>query len=84
VFEVDHLEFLPPYAKTSLMHYNFSKDGITDITCLNTHQNFRLKNDPTYWNPQLKDEFMGRVTKLWDESYYQEGVGKFHVEKNAK
>jgi hypothetical protein len=65
------------------MHYNFSKDGITDISCLNTQQNFKVKNDPAYWNPQLKDEFMRRVTKLWDESYYQEGVGKFVVEKNA-
>jgi hypothetical protein len=66
------------------MHHNFSKDGMTDVFCLNTMQNFRLKNDPAFWNPELKDEFMQKVTKLWDESYYQEGVGKFDVNAVAK
>ena len=38
-----------------------------------------LKNDPSYWNSDLKDEFMKKITKLWDSSLYKEGVGKSNV-----
>lgn len=78
-YEVDHLEFLPPYTKSGLKYFDFTKNGITDITCLNTHEIFKLHNGDEYWNPNLKNEFMQRITRLWDESYYKEGVGKFEV-----
>ena len=58
---------------------DFSKNGITTITDLNKHNSLNLMNEDAYWNPKLKDEFITNVSKLWDETYYQEGVGKLTV-----
>ena len=79
VFEVDHLEFLPPYAKTGISLYDFSDNGNTLITCLNSKKQLYLKNDPKLWNKDLKSEFMSKVTRMWDETLYKEGVGKHEV-----
>lgn len=78
-----HLEFLPPSVKVAVQYMDFSEKGITTITCLNTHRDFRLYNAPEYWNKDLKNDFMKRVTRLWDESYYKEGVGRQNMETES-
>jgi len=35
-----------------------TKDGIFDITCLNTKEQITVYNEDKYWNHDLKDEFM--------------------------
>ena len=65
VFEVDHLEHLPPYTKSGLRRFNFGDDGITTVTCLNTKEQFQLHNDPKFWNSELNQEFMQRVSKKY-------------------
>ena len=79
IHEVAHLEIIPPYAKSTLEFYDFSKNGMTVVNDLNKQTNIVLHNDDSYWNGKLKNEFIDNLTTLWDKSYYKEGVGKLDV-----
>lgn len=46
VFETAHLECLPPSVKAGIQHLSFQdKDGIWDITCMNTQKVLALYNE---------------------------------------
>lgn len=70
VFEVDHLEVLPPDLKWSSEYFGDLDSGFTTITCLNTQREFRVDNRPELWNGNIKKEFYGTVTRMWDASYF--------------
>ncbi len=59
VYETHHLEqTIPsPIGAFKSMGQN-TKDGIFDITCLNTKEQITVYNEDKYWNHDLKDEFM--------------------------
>lgn len=77
--EVAHIEWVPPYAKTVTQFMDFSKDGITQLTDLNKHVQFSLLNEETYWNHDVKDEFLSGFSKLWEKTYFEEGLTKKRV-----
>lgn len=74
VFEVDHLEIVPPSIFSSLPLFDLSKNGFITLHDLNTRENFVLHNDPKYWNPEVREWFLKKVTKLWDKSMYQNTI----------
>ena len=74
--EVAHLEWVPPYCKSVTQFMDFSKDGMTQIQDLNQMENLVMHNGDKYWNPKLKEEFISNLSKMWDESYYKEGLAK--------
>ena len=46
VYETAHLECLPPSVKSGVSHLSFQdKDGIWDITCMNTQKILALYNE---------------------------------------
>lgn len=66
VFEVAHLEMLPPSVKTAVPFLSSQdKDGLLDITCMNTSKSLVLYNEDKYWNPELKKDFLKSVSNLW-------------------
>lgn len=74
--EIAHLEWVPPHTKSMTQYMDFTQDGSTTITDLNAMRSFVLFNRDRYWNPKLKQEFLGNLSGLWDASYYEEGVMK--------
>lgn len=70
VFEVDHLEILPPDLKWSSQYFSDFNTGFTTVTCLNTRREFKVDNRSELWNGKLKQEFYSTVTRMWDESYF--------------
>lgn len=66
VYEMAHLEILPPGTKVGLNKLSaYFDDGIWRITCQNSHDEIWVYNDDRCWNPDLKKSFMRRVTNLW-------------------
>lgn len=70
MFEVDHLEVLPPDLKWSSDYFSGFDSGFTTISCLNTNREFKVDNKPEYWNGDLKKKFYSTVTRMWDETYF--------------
>lgn len=70
VYEVAHLERLPPSVLTGVQHLSAqADDGLLDVTCMNSQRNLVFYNENKYWNPSLKGEFLARVTNLWTRDY---------------
>jgi hypothetical protein len=66
VFEMAHLEILPPGVKAGLEHLSSQReDGIWRITCQNSLEEIWVYNDDRCWNPDLKKSFLRRVSNLW-------------------
>ena len=56
VYEMAHLEIIPPAAKTAVGHLSSQdEDGLWRITCLNTQKTMLMYNDPAHWNSALRD-----------------------------
>lgn len=68
VYETHHLEqTLPtPIGAFQTMGQN-AKDGIYDITCMNTKEQITVYNDDKYWNHDERDEFMAQTRTLWGD-----------------
>lgn len=65
VYETTHLQVLPPSVETGYMDVNDRK--LFTISCMTSHVNFRVYKNPSYWNPELKEEFFGHLHHLWEE-----------------
>lgn len=66
VYEMHHLETTVPNAVSSYQHMGVArKDGILNVKCLDTNDNFKLYNDPKYWNLELRDEFFAQTRTMW-------------------
>lgn len=66
VYEVAHLERLPPSVRSSVQHLAAQdQNGLFDVTCMNTQKSLAFYNQDKYWNPAVKSEFLSRVTNLW-------------------
>lgn len=70
VFETDHLEVIPPDLKWSSDYFGDLNSGYTTVNCLNTMRELKVDNRPEFWNGNLKKEFYGTVTRMWDETYF--------------
>lgn len=64
VYETTHLQVLPPAPKSG--YENVSERTVFTISCMNTHTNFRVSNDPIYWNPELREDFYQHLHSLWE------------------
>jgi len=40
-------------------------DGLIDLICMNTKDNYALYSEDKYWNPALKSEFMDKIMNYW-------------------
>lgn len=66
VYEVHHLEILPPSVKAGVAHLSSQDDdGLWDINCLASHRNLVVSNEDKYWNTSLKKEFFDKVMNFW-------------------
>lgn len=65
VYETTHLQVLPPSVQTGFRDVSDRK--LFTIHCLNQTTSFRVYSDPSYWNPELKDDFYGHLFHLWEE-----------------
>lgn len=75
VYETAHLEMLPPSVKSGLAQFSIQdKDGLWELTCMNTQRFFVLYNENKYWNPALKQEFLQKTMGLWKD--YAEPVSR--------
>lgn len=72
-FEMEHLEIVPPSVKSGVKYLSSQDDdGLYLVTCLNSQKQFYVYKEDAYWNRSLKNAFLERVTRLWDDSYYDE------------
>ncbi len=74
VYEMAHIEFLPPYFKSQTDYYDFTKDGSMTFKCLNTDDNLTLINDPKYWSEGARTKLLSRTKKMWDETIISTGI----------
>lgn len=65
VYETTHLQVLPPSVETGYM--DVSERKVFTISCMASHVNFRVYNNPSYWNPELREEFYEHLHHLWEE-----------------
>ena len=72
VYEVDHLEIIPPDLKGSSEFFGGFDSGYTTIYDLNKKTPLKVNNKPEYWNDNTKEELYSRITRLWDETYFKE------------
>lgn len=71
VFEMAHLEILPPSNKAGVSALSSQDDdGLWRITCLNSQRTMLVYSNPKNWNTELRAEFFKRTLGLWDKSYY--------------
>ena len=63
VFETTHLQVLPPSVGNGYELASTRK--VFTINCMNSHESFRVSNDPKYWNPVLRPEFNDHLHSLW-------------------
>lgn len=68
---MEHLEIVPPAVRGSVQNMSSQdEDGLWQITCLNTQTRIYAYKEDKYWNPELKAAFLKRVTRLWDDSFW--------------
>lgn len=71
VYEVAHLEILPPSVKSGVAHLSSQdEDGLWRITCMNSLREMLVYNNNNNWNRDLKDAFIRGRLSMWDKSYY--------------
>lgn len=69
VVEMEHLEITVPHVNigTKFMTAN-DEDGYYLLKDLNKGETYYLNRRAALWNPQLREAFLHKTTRLWDES----------------
>lgn len=74
VYEVDHIERDVSYLKTFTHFEDFSDNGITKMSCLNTFDSLYVSNNPKFWKEGERDVFLDRVSRLLSKEYVSDGA----------
>lgn len=69
VVELEHLEIQVPYLNigTKFMTAN-DPDGYFILKDMNKNKAYYVNKRAALWNPELREAFLRKVTRLWDES----------------
>ena len=66
VYEVHHLEQMVPSPVTAVKDLTMNRsDGILTVYDMSTRDYLKFYGEDKYWNPELKEDFLGQTRSMW-------------------